>query len=383
MNRTLQVAGRKIWDSSPGSFQLLLRPMFQHFKLKRAKSKIHDSALLQMRSKKFTREIDDYWMEYYGKRIVPLWHHIYANYTGVEDVRFIPQDVWASEMHDVFNDPLFRDTTYGDKNLYDNLFSTAHSPKTCFKKARGKYFDALNNEINSPEAFDLLRADDYDKIIKPSLGGGGARVFKIVIDKEMPEINGVPITIRDIESKMMGAPQLADNYIVQYKVVQHQCLAAPHPASLNTIRVVTFRWKQTLTVLYAVIRFGNKDNIIDNSSDALWCAVNSKGLIDKKAADKKLNVYSIHPYTNYSFQEGYKVPNWEKIVDLCIIQHKNLLHMEFAAWDIAVTEAGYPCFIEVNSTPPVSMHQIVCRKPLFGDFTADVLQYIKNSRKTG
>jgi len=383
IKRGMQLTGRNLWDMAPHHIQNILRPMYHHQKLMNAKNKIKDEALLNMRSKRFTRQIDEYWIEHYGKRIDPLWHHIYANFTGVEDVRFIPQDVWSSELHSIFNDPNYRDTTYGDKNLYDKLFNTANTPQTIYKKTRGKYFDADHNEISAKDAESLILINNKDKIIKPSLGGGGARVFEINIQKGKLLINNEEKKLKQIEDKIgsKNNVRLADNYIVQNKVIQHHILSKPHKYSLNTIRVISFRWNFDIKVLLHFAKFGNNKNIIDSgSSGAIFCGIHGNGKFYDHGVDIHFKKYDLHPFSSVQFAKFDFLPSYKKMVDMVKSEHKKALHMDFAAWDIAIQENGLPCLIEINSNPYVPIHQICCKKPLFGDLTKEVLQFAKSIR---
>jgi len=384
VRKTLQLSGRKIWDLSPYSVQSALRPLFQYNKLKRAKAKIGDHNLLKMRSKRFTKEIDDYWMEYYGKRIDPTWHHIFANYTGVEDVRFIPQDVFATELHDIFNDESFRETTYKEKNMYDILFNSSEQPKTLFKKCRGKYFDNTNNEISKIEAESLLVADELDKIIKPSQSDGGARVRKIHVENKQANIDKKQKNLSEIEDVMSenNSANYTQNYIVQYKVNQHTILEEFHSNSLNTVRILTMRWNRRIHVLLNFIKFGNNGNIIDSGSvGSVFFGLDENGKPnDNLAVNISLDSFKEHPYTHKSFSDIGILPGYDKLVELVKFEHTKALHMDFAAWDVAIKNDETPCLIEINSNPFVPIHQICCKKPLFGEFTSDVLKYVKDSR---
>src|SRR5699024_5209015 len=126
---------------------------------------------------------------------------------------------------------------YGDKNIYDIVIDPPRSVETILRNINGNYFDTNHNSIDSKRANDILLDYDRDLIIKPSQTNNGTEIKKITIKDRIIYSDGETITFKDLEDKY------EENFIVQKVLQQHPNMAAPHPASINTLRMVTFRWK--------------------------------------------------------------------------------------------------------------------------------------------
>ena len=188
-------------------------------------------------------------------------------------------------------------------------------------------------------------------------------------------VHNCPCTLSDLEKQYGG------NFIVQEKIVQHPLMAQVHPGSINTVRMVTLRWRNDIRVLLAFARFGSEGKLVDNSGmGGLCCGIDQQGRLNDSAVDKAGTVYSRHPTTGYSFARRLSIPNYESVCKLVLDLHRQIFHFDFVSWDIAIGFEGEPIFLEVNFQGAIHVYQFACRKPLFGNLTNDVLNAVRDNR---
>lgn len=86
------------------------------------------------------------------------------------------------------------------------------------------------------------------------------------------------------------------------------------------------------------------------------------------------NPLARHPHTKERI-EGFRLPDWDRIVGLARAAHECLSDIALVGWDIALTPQG-PLIIEGNRTPAGTTPQIVHKTPWAS--TAFVELYLKN-----
>jgi len=298
----------------------------------------------------------------------------FTKVTGKKDARIIPGPCWVDEILPFLNELPLR-AAYRDKNLSDVFLNYAHAPETIIKKMHGRYYTSDNTPISFADAEQHLAASQKDLIVKPSQTDNGFGIRSLVVIGSKLFLDNCPCTLSGLET------QYGSNFIVQEKVAQHPLMAQAHPASLNTVRMVTFRWKNNIRVLIAFARFGTQGRLTDNAGmGGLCCGIDERGRLNDSAVDKTGKVYSSHPTTGYSFANRLSIPNYESVCKIALDLHRQIFHFDIVSWDFAIGVEGYPVFIEMNFKGAVYVYQFACRQPLFGDLTNDVLQAVRDNR---
>lgn len=344
-----------------------VKPYSKHYKL------FSKANLLENIDYDYIDEIQSYWIKHYKKKINPLVHIAYHNLLGKKDVRIMPTSVMWNEIIPFFNDMFIR-PGYSDKNLYDRLVDTENRPETVLKRVHGNYFDSNNTDINREQAEKILIAMQQDLIIKPSNADNGRGVGKIYHRQGKLYYNNKHVSIIDLEK------ELGHNFIVQKVIQQHPMMAEPHPASVNTLRMVTFRWKGKIQHLLTYARFGGGNNVKDHAiHGGVSVSVDDDGVLGDYGLDTYLRVHTHHPTTNFSFKDNkIQIPNYKYFIEFVENLHKNILHHDFVSWDIAVGIDGQPVFIEPNFRGTSWRYQLASKKPIFGDLTEEVLEYVSD-----
>jgi len=162
------------------------------------------------------------------------------------------------------------------------------------------------------------------------------------------------------------------DYIVQEIVPQHEILAAIHPNSVNTIRVISFLFRGEVHISSSILRMGVGDSRLDNvSAGGIACPINPDGRLAQKGLNKNSEWMDRHP--GGTVFGNVIVPSYNKILEAVCKAHKNIPHFRILGWDFSVDVNGDPVLIEYNGAP--SLNQISCG-PLFGDLTEQVLDEI-------
>lgn len=231
-------------------------------------------------------------------------------------------------------------------------------------------FDSEYNIIEKSKAINLLFSKDKF-VIKPSIESGCGKGVSLVRTLEYDE-NKLGNLLDEYES----------NYIVQDVFVCHPAYAAFNRSSLNTCRVYTYRDIDSLdlVVLGTVIRFGGEGATKDNAcAGGGFCKVE----LDGSVCDR------IFQYGNYTFRSlkeekglaDYKLPFFDKVVNLSLSMHRTLPYMNLVGWDISVDTDGNPVLIELNQYPDCELIQI-SHGPMFGEYTDSIMEHVKGQKIT-
>lgn len=161
-------------------------------------------------------------------------------------------------------------------------------------------------------------------------------------------------------------------YIIQETITQHPVLDKINPYSINTIRMDTYiKEDGTVEVLSAIMRFGRKGSVVDNSSSGgFFVPLDLKNGCLKEYGFQLLDVGNEyifeHPDTKVKLK-GFKIPYVEESKKL-VKRIASLLGDRLTGWDIAITPEG-PIIIEGNHNYHIAMQEIAYggykRHPIF------------------
>ena len=184
--------------------------------------------------------------------------------------------------------------------------------------------------------------NSFDVIAKPTDAESGKGVFKISQGKA---------DARQILSGKL--PILLEECVKNVDV-----LAAFHPSSLNTIRVVTISNGEEAKLFAATLRTGNNNSVYDNcDAGGYFAEVDTEtGEILSNGVTEMGDEVEFHPISGKRFK-GLICPNWSEVVKVCKKAALYNPKMVIVAWDIAITPLGIE-IIEANSIPSVEIHQV-------------------------
>src|SRR5690625_3590549 len=238
----------------------------------------------------YVADIQDYYKKHFKQEICPVTHIAYANVTGEKNIRIMPQYIFRKEFLRVFNDNPLTDI-YRDKALYDIMFNTKKQAYNVVKRVRGRYYNHNNEPVTFEEAKSILLADSAEYIIKPSDTNNGEGIRKLKVKNSKLMINEKEISAGYLNEKY------GFNFIIQRIIKQHKNMAYLHPASVNTLRMATFRWKNKIENLYTFARFGHGNDIKDNAgSGGVVVGVKDNGEFMDYGVQRSKYIYE-HPTT--------------------------------------------------------------------------------------
>ncbi len=181
---------------------------------------------------------------------------------------------------------------------------------------------------------------------KPYDGSGGASVEKR--------------TAEEISDRKAFYDHAAANRIYLEELVrQHPDMNVLCPASVNTIRFMTYNDNGTPILLWCGLRVGNGVNPVDNfHSQGMGVLIDPQtGKLQGVAIDKDNVEFTTHPTTGVVF-DGFQLPDFQEakqmVLDACLMSDKILM----IGWDIALSDKG-PLIIEANRWPGFDLVQVL------------------------
>jgi hypothetical protein len=258
--------------------------------------------------------------------------------------------------------------------MYQKIFAGCgvKFPKTLFRSINCVFLDENYSMIRDVEKH--INQIQEDVIVKPTVEtGSGQGIRKYTYDgKNLVKDKKVPFNMSEIVDYYAG------NFIIQSVVNQNEELARFHPYSLNTVRAFSYRSVKTnlVHVPTVVLRMGINRSYLDTvSTGGIACRIMPSGLLINYAFDLYGNSYEYHPTTHERF-EGSLVPAFDKVISLIKELANCIPHQRVAGWDFGIDAEFNPVLIEVNVSTGSWLMQIISGKPLFGDFSAEVKEYI-------
>lgn len=316
--------------------------------------------------KEYKEVVLKYW-EKYGVKPKKYWFTLYNSGKDSYDPRYIPDTMWYKTILPYFNDIIMR-RAYTDKAMYSRLFVDVKKPETIVKNIFGYFYNGDGDKIISRDDAIKICENEKHLIIKPSVNSGRG---KSIVFYDQDDSNSLSIT--SIFDKF------GNNFVVQRFVKQHAELSKINPTSLNTIRVVSFRFKGEIHILSTILRMGGKGSRIDNiSAGGISCRIQPDGWLAEKSVTRKSEWTDHHP-NGIKFKD-IKIPFFDDVIKTVKRLHLELPYFNIVGWDIAVGEDGSPVMIEFNVMP--EPNQISCG-PTFGELTDEVLDEVFMNEKIG
>jgi hypothetical protein len=322
------------------------------------------------------RRIRDYWRSYGIPSVNLDWYRLYGAMLGTVDERMIPEELFRVELEDRINTECMA-AAQGDKNGLSRTFPAVNQPKTLLRNINGHYFDAGYAPLTRTAARGLLESHDGPLIIKPSIGSGsGFNIHRIEVrDRHIFE-DDRPLTFDFIEKGFGGK-----NFLLQEVIAQHPSLAAYHPKSVNTCRVITIRLDDAFHAIAGTFRMGRGKYVDNGHAGGLLCGISDTGALTPFALDCEFRRYDAHPITRHPFADQ-AIPHYAEMKQMAISVHRQLIYHNMVSFDIALDINSRPCLVEINLFGQgIEPHQLLQGRPIFGDFTDTFIRNAVDGRQ--
>ena len=312
------------------------------------------------------KDIQDFFVAHYGKKIPTMWHRLYQSYTGIFRYNYFPEILLSSQLEPLTNP--YREAEFlGDKNLLPVLFGNIgglHVPKTIISCIRGILRDEENNIISQEEAYKKV-SSSKSCVIKKTIETSSGRDVEIITPSKI-----------NIAEKIDA---FGKDYVVQELIEQAEALRILNPTSINTFRVITYICNDEIHVCPVALRIGRSNADRDNIHYGGICVgVTDEGILRKQAFSEYGECYDSHPDTGILF-ENYRITGAGKqIRDTAKKLHCRVPYLGIVSWDLTIDSTGNITLIEMNTTGQSCWFcQMVNGEALFGEDTATMLEKIR------
>lgn len=162
---------------------------------------------------RYTPDIDIKWLQFYYTKSKKF------------DLRYIPHDVYYSEIDRILNPP-YRALGLDDKRLYKRLFPGVKQPHILLSKIGRMIINDQGAILDLEKA--MMECFHFSKVVckEPINSCGGHSVECLYLPKDDDRLYELLTGEKDI--------------IIQECITQHKELATFHSCSVNTIRLITY-----------------------------------------------------------------------------------------------------------------------------------------------
>lgn len=240
-------------------------------------------------------------------------------------------------------------------------------------KLRYYYCDILNDKLILPLMTDKYACyKKYEKYFKRDILGCYSESdfneydyftnkHNVFIYKPLMEHSGKGIKVYSSSTtnfKLLFRELIADGpFVLEELIIQNEDIAAMHPNSVNSFRVVTFVIKNQVTIIGVTWRIGVGSSIMDNAgAGGIYACVNPHtGVVESDAINYVGQHFEYHPDTNVKIV-GYKIPDWDDALELINGLATHIDGSTLISWDIAYSNNGW-VMVEANDNGDWSIIQ--------------------------
>lgn len=322
------------------------------------------------------KEIDEFYMTNYGEKIPYTWHRHYTAFTGKFDVKYFPELLFIPEFERFMNPYEAYAEVYSDKNLLPWIAKSVgvKMPNTVMSCASGMLRDQHSMPITSAHACDIL--NHCGKVFaKPSVdtcSGQGCMALEFK--------DGIDISSGKTYKEIFT--ELGRDFVVQERIVCHESISRIYANSVNTFRVMTYRWKDEIKHAPVIMRIGKGGACVDNAhAGGIFVAIDDDGRMHESAFTEFKCEFKEHPDTKVVFSEQ-KLPLISSVLDSATKMHCAMPQIGVINWDFTVDEVGEPVLIEANiNGGSIWLFEMAHGKGAFGEDTAEILQWMGKVKK--
>jgi hypothetical protein len=238
------------------------------------------------------------------------------------------------------NNPLRYNALFTNKYIEKLLLKGAGLPTAPLLAVVGANGD-LTSEAQLAGFLERLA---QDVVLKPVSGTHGKKVLVLTRGSGALQAGGKPVSGEDVWDHVRA--NLEPGFLIEERLANEPELAALHPSSLNTFRVVTVKTIDNRWCLAAAyLRVGAGGNVVDNiASGGILVRVDAEGRTCSAHHDGRS--IQRHPDTG-ALLVGLTLPGYRAACDLALHASRRLGFVGTIGWDIAATECG-PMIIEGN-----------------------------------
>lgn len=266
---------------------------------------------------------------------------------------------------------------FSDKNVLPIIAKQAKvgMPKIIIACVAGMYKDENNNCISKQKAISKLKSIGlcFAKPSVDSCSGQGCKLLNLKDEKDEYSNESVEEILEN----------LGDNFVIQECIKCHKSIFNIYSKSVNTFRIMTYRWKDEIISAPVVMRIGQGGNYLDNAhAGGMFIAIENDGKLHETAFTEFKNEYKIHPDSKLIFKD-YKIELFPKVLETAKKMHTVIPQIGVVNWDFTIDEDGNPILIEANVRGGgIWVFEMAWGKGPFEDKTEEILKWINLMKHT-
>ena len=212
------------------------------------------------------------------------------------------------------------------------------------------------------DAIYIIRVNDYDAFLD------FVHRHPVFVKKNVYEAMGRSVELIDIRTCGMSEKEYFESllrispHLLEERVIQSEVMARLHPASVNTVRCITFNTRHGIKDPYYFMKIGQAGTFVDNggAGGILVGIDNDTGRLNTDGYDELNRKYTFHPDSQIPFI-GYQLPEWEQMKAICKEISAQLPGVKYIGWDMAHTDDGW-VIIEGNGASQMIGPQTVFKR---------------------
>lgn len=322
------------------------------------------------------KSIDTLYKNMYGKKIPYVWHKNFTAHSNKFDVNYFPELLYIPEFEHFMNPFKFYAKALSDKNVLPHIAKSSGvaMPKTIVCCCNNMFLDNGGNNISKEEAISVF-SNCGNAFIKPSVdttSGKGCLIVNMENGKDLKSGKSAEEIIEYI----------GKNFVIQEVLVNHKSLSDIYPHSVNTFRVITYRWKDDVFHMPVILRIGQGGSYLDNAhAGGMFIAVDDDGKLHDMAITEFNQQFTVHPDTGFVFS-GAKIDMTPEVIKCAKKMHCAIPQLGVINWDFTLDSNGVPTLIEANLIAgSVWLPQMAHGCGPFGERTEEVLEWLRFMKK--
>ena len=158
--------------------------------------------------------------------------------------------------------------------------------------------------------------------------------------------------------------------LVEELIEQGEEMAMLHPASVNSVRMLTINLGDgDIRLWYPYVRIGVGGHFISSAATGsiVACINAGTGVVYSTGFDKLGRITDVHPDTHFTIK-GIKIPRWGQLYQKAIEMSKRLPTLRYIGWDFVYDKDGEWIVMEGNENAGISSSQLIHHRGMREEF---------------
>lgn len=324
------------------------------------------------------KAVDELYKSNYGEKIPYTWHKNFMAHSGKFDHKYFPELLFIPEFERFMNLWPEYAKAFSDKNITPMLAEKVgiRTLKTYVSITKGMIRDSAYNVLTLDEAAERISGIGK-AFVKPTVDSCSGRGCSVADFS-----NGVELVSGKGAKEFILS--LGEDAVIQERLVCHKSITDIYSGSVNTFRVITYRWKDDIFHMPVIMRIGSGGNFVDNAhAGGMFIAVDDDGQLHENAMTEFNIQFAKHPDTGVVYKD-VKLDLVPKVIAAAHRMHGATPQLGVVNWDFTLDEDGEPVLIEANTMGgAVWLPQMAHGVGAFGDKTEEVLRWMRFVKKLG